>query len=173
MTAANLKKEIFSDNYAIALSASKKLTEISGDDIYYFLIELLGSKDPSIRNLGALALRKRADNRAILPLLNVIFKSSNKAYSGTLVYALQKLDCKEKLVEIFKILFYHEYESKLCAYNILDKQIFEFTRADLMSIQTMWLECQGPSSSAIGFDDIETKAMMHDAYEGFMDYLNQ
>jgi len=102
------------------------------------LINLLESENPSTRNTSALKLRVLKDNRAIEPLLKAIFKVENKEDNGTLVYALQTLDCKHKLVELFKVLFYQGYEAKVMAHQILDEQIFEFTKNDLLEIRKMW-----------------------------------
>ncbi len=39
-----------------------------------------------------------------------------------MVFALESLDCSQKLKEIFRILFYESYESKLSADAILNDQ---------------------------------------------------
>jgi hypothetical protein len=168
-----LKNDLFSNDVKIALAASKKLAKVGGDHILTFLLELLESEKPGIRNLAALSLRDIGDNRAIAPLLQAIFKPENRNYIGTLVYALQTLECTHILVELFKILFYESFESKMGAYKILDEQEFEFSRTDLMQIQSMWKECSKAPSEENGFKDPDTKEMIQDAYEGFMEYLKE
>lgn len=167
----NWKAEIQSADSRIALNAADNLGKIGGDNIVKFLIELLESNDAKIRNAAALSLRETKDNRAIQPLLKSIFKPENRNYNGTMVYALQTLDCKNQLVELFKILFYESYESKMGAYTILDEQVFEFSREDLIEIERMWKECNDKPEKVNGFDDEETILMMKGAYEGFIEYL--
>lgn len=169
----NWKEEIQSENWEVAFNAAESLSKIGGEDIVNFLIELLDSDKPRIRNAAALSIREIKNNRAIEPLLKSIFKTENRNYNGTMVYALETLDCKNHLVELFKILFYESYESKMGAYTILDKQIFEFSREDLMKIQMMWKECNDKSQKVNGFYNEETILMMKDTYEGFMVYLKE
>ena len=169
----NWKEEIQSEDWEVALNAADNLGKIGGDNIVKFLIELLESNDARIRNAASLSIRETKDSRAIQPLLKSIFKPENRDYNGTMVYALQTLDCKNQLVELFKILFYESYESKMGAYTILDKQIFEFSREDLIEIKRMWKECNDKPEKVNGFDDEETILMMKDAYEGFMEYLKE
>ncbi len=168
-----LKKSVFSDDWEIASTAIKRLGEIGGQDILDFLIKLLELGDSSILNNVVLALKKIKNNKAVEPLLKAIFKPENHNYNGTMVYALESLNCETKLVEIFKILFFESYESKHGAYKILGQQIFEFTKDDLFEIQSMWNKCIASPDKYPGFNDDETKLMMEDAYQGFMEYLKE
>ena len=167
----SLKADLFSNDRETAISASKDLAKTGSEDVLFFLIDLLESEKPGIRNLAALSLREIGDNRAIPSLLRSIFKPENKSYNGTLVYALQTLDCTHLLVDIFKILFYESFEAKMGAYAILNEQEFEFSSANLMEIRRMWKECSSAPSAENGFKDPDTKAIIKDAYEGFMEYL--
>lgn len=169
----NWKEKILSKDWKIALNAADNLAKIGGDEVIKFLIKLLDSKEARIRNAAALSIRDTKDNQAIKPLLKSIFKPENRDYNGTMVYALQTLDCKNNLVELFKILFYESYESKMGAYAILDEQIFEFHREDLMEIQKMWRDCNDKPEKINGFDDEKTILMMKEAYEGFMEYIKE
>jgi hypothetical protein len=131
------------------------------------LAKILASNQPKIRNRAALIIRKTADNQAVVPLLFAIFKKANRNYNGTLVYALQSLDCSHYLKEIFKILFFEGYEAKLMAYQILCDQEFIFTKNDLLKIQKMYQKHQ---QLAVKNED-ETNEMINDAYIGYMSYL--
>jgi len=166
-----LKQDIFSDNWELVKSSANRLGEIGGDEVVNFLISLIALDDSSIRNRAALALENIKDNRAIEPLLSSIFKKENFNYNGTMVFALESLDCSKKLKEIFKILFYETYEAKISAYAILSVQIFDFTKEDLIEIQKMWDGCKLNPETCPNFDDIETREMMQDAVDGFMSYL--
>ena len=168
-----LKKDIFSDDWELVKSSANRLGEIGGDDVVDFLISLISLDDSSIRNRAALALEQIKDNRALEPLLIAILKKENHNYNGTMVFALESLDCSRKLKEIFRILFYETYEAKLSANAILSEQIFEFTEQDLLDIQKMWEDCKLHPDKCPDIDDDETRKMMQDAVDGFLSYLNE
>jgi hypothetical protein len=166
-----LKKNVFSDDWELVKSSADRLGKIGGDEVVEFLISLIASDNPGIRNRAALALEDIKDNRALEPLLTAIFKKENFNYNGTMVFALESLDCSQKLKEIFKILFYETYEAKVSAFAILADQIFNFTKDNLLEIQKMWNECKLHPEKCPDFDDIETREMIQDAVDGFMCYL--
>ena len=160
-----LKQNILSDNNRIAQSAAEELSQLGGDDITCFLISLIELDNSKIRDIAAVALSDIKDNRAVEPLLKAIFKKENHNYNGTLVYALESLDCSKNLKDIFRILFYETFEAKIGAYSILTEQTFAFTENDLVEISNMWTNCKLNPNICPGFDDEETKEMMQDGYE--------
>jgi len=164
-----LKKNVFSDDWKLVCSSADRLGEIGGDEVVNFLIALLDLDKPGIRNRAALALEDIKDNRALEPLLKAIFKNENHNYNGTMVFALESLDCSEKLKEIFQILFYESYEAKISADAILSDQKFEFTKQDLVDIQEMWEDCKLHPEKCPAYQD--SKEMIENAVEGFMCYL--
>lgn len=166
-----LKKAIWSDDWETAIASSERLAEIGGDDVLAFLIGLLDSEDSMVRHMASLALSELADNRAIEPLLKSIFKPENCNSNGTMVYALLTHDCKDILVDLFKILFWYNFEPCNLAYIILNEQIFEFTRDDLFEIKRMWIECSKNPEKYPGFKSERMKLMIQDAYEGYIAYL--
>lgn len=166
-----LKKDIFSEDWELVKSAADRLGEIGGDEVVDFLISLLSLENSGIRNRAALALRDIGDNKAVKPLLKAIFKKENLNYNGTMVYALEALDCSKNLKEIFKILFYQGAEAKLSADTILSEQIFTFYREDILIIKRMWDDCKLHPEKCPDYDDIDTREMMESAVEGFMRYL--
>lgn len=167
-----LKKDVFSDDWQLVKSSADRLGQIGGDEVVDFLISLIAVDNSGIRNRAALALEEIKDNRALEPLLTAIFKKENHNYNGTMVFALESLDCSQKLKEIFRILFYETYESKISAYAILSDQIFDFAKEDLLEIQNMWDDCKQHPDKCPCYDDLETREMMQDAVDGFMSYLN-
>lgn len=168
---SQLKKDMFSDDWETVKISADRLGKIGGQEVTDFLISLLNLENPDIRNRAALALEEIKDNRALDPLLMAIFKKENHNYNGTMVFALESLDCSKKLKEIFKILFFETYESKISAYAILCDQTFDFTEQDLIDVRQMWQECKMDPAKCPGFDDEETMAMMQDAVEKFISYL--
>ncbi len=166
-----LKKNVFSDDWELVKSSGDRLGKIGGDEVVEFLISLIALDNSGIRNRAALALEDIKDNRALEPLLTAIFKKENFNYNGTMVFALESLDCSQKLKEIFKILFYETYEAKMSAFAILADQIFNFTKDDLLEIQEMWNDCKLHPDKCPDFYDLETREMIQDAVDGFITYL--
>jgi len=165
-----LKKNIFSDDWELVKSSSDRLGKIGGTEAVDFLIPLLGLDNPGIRNSAALALSDIGDNRALDPLLSAIFKKENHNHNQTLVYALETLDCSEKLVEIFTILFYESYVGKISACNILNEQIFLFTEQDLLNIEMMWEDLKKHPEKGIPMNG-ETMADIQKLVDGYLSYL--
>jgi hypothetical protein len=165
-----LKQDVFSDDWEKVKDACHQLGEIGGEEVFQFLLELLKLPDSGIRNRAALALRTIADSRAVKPLLDSIRQIANHNYNGTMVYALETLDCGDCLKELFQILFYESYEAKVSAMAILDEQIFEFTSDDLNAIQSMWDTCKANPALCPDFEG--SREEIEHFVEGFMAYLS-
>jgi len=166
---ASLKTDFFSANFAIASAAADRLGEIGGNEVVDFLIFVLKSEDALQRNSAALALRDIGDNRAAEPLWQAIQQPLNQNKRGTLVYALEKLDCSHKLGALFDLLFYGSYEVRMYAGTILDEQIFEFSETDLHTIQRKWDDLQQQPEKCPDFD--ACKDDIRHFVEGFTSYL--
>jgi len=136
------------------------------------LISQLNNNDPSIRNNAALQLADLGANQVVNALLDAILKVDNFGNNGTLVYALQKLDCSQKLVEVFAILFYQDYEAKLMAHQLLDQQVFEFSKEDLLTIQAMWHDCIKHPEKCPDFGTVAVRDMIEHDVAGYLSYLN-
>jgi|WetSurMetagenome_2_1015567.scaffolds.fasta_scaffold30905_4 hypothetical protein len=164
-----LKKNIFSEDWELVKKSADKLGELGGNEITDFLISLLDLDDSGVRNRAALALEQIGDNKAVDPLFKSIFNNHN--YNGTMVFALESLDCSKHLKDIFKILFSESYEAKISAMAILDTQIFEFTSQDLKDINEMWEDCKLHTEKCPEIEDDEVRKEMQDSVDGFMEYL--
>lgn len=167
MKIEQLKKKVFSDDWEIVKSSISELAQIGGDEITLFLIELLEQKESGIRNRAALALEELKDNRAVEPLIKAIKKPENHEYNGTMVFALESLNCSSKIVDIFRILFEETYESKVSANAILEEQEFQYSNDDYDKVTKMWNNCNNNKEKYPGFDDEETYEMMKENYELF------
>jgi HEAT repeat protein len=163
-----LKADMFSADFQVVKNAAETLGKIGGDDVLEFLISLLEVDDPSIRNRAALALEDIKDNRALDPLLRAIFKKENHNSNGTMVFALQALDCSKYLIQIFRILLFETYESKLSAYHILRDQEFCVRSTEVFEITLMWRRCKLSPGICPGYDHDETREMMEDAVQRFV-----
>ena len=100
-----VKREIFSDDWEKMKVSADRLFEIGGQENIDFLIGLLDHQNSGVRNIVALTFRNYKFNDALDPLLRAIRKKENKGLTGTMVYALEELDCSHKLCELFDILF--------------------------------------------------------------------
>ncbi len=120
--------------------AAQRLYEIDGEAAFDYFIGLLDLDNEQnwSRNIAALMLRDIGDNRAVNPLFAAILKKENVNYNGTLVYALERLDCSGKFKELFEVLFYHGEAAQMSAYSILSEQDFLFDNNDLRWIKAEW-----------------------------------
>lgn len=166
-----LKNKFLSEDLRTRFDAVHELLEVANDNILEFFITMLDKDDPRLRNAAAYGLRELADNRALKSLLNAINKSQNLNRNGTMVYALEKLDCSKKLSEIFDILFYQGYEAKMGAAAVLNEQIFEFSTQDLELIQAKWEDILLHPEKCPAF--INTKDDIQNLVNGFLSYLNE
>jgi len=169
-TLTAIKTDFFSPDSAVATAAADKLGEIGGDEVLDFLIQVLKSPDSWLRNSAALALRDIGDNRAAEPLWQSIKNPLNINHRGTMVYALEKLDCSQMLPELFDLLFYGNAEVRMGAATILDEQIFEFSADDLYAIEGKWDDLQQHPEKCPEFED--SKDDIQHFVEGFVSYLN-
>lgn len=151
-----------------AKEAAETLGQIGGDDVLHFLISLLELDDPRIRNHAALALEQISDDRAIEPLLKAIFKQENHNCNGTVVFALQALNCSKYLVSIVRILLFETFESKMSAYTILTTQKFNASNEEIAEIELMWNKCRNSPECCVGYDDPRIREMMEDAMQNYI-----
>lgn len=165
-----LREEILLKVWQKAKEAGNKLAAIRGQEVIDFLIDLLNSDEPRIRNIAALALRDIGDNQAVEPLYKAIFRKENENNRGTLVYALQTLDCSDKLTELFDLLFYGNFEVKMGASTILDEQEFEFTREDITLILLKWDDLLIHPEKCPDYNE-ECKNFLKDYVDAFSEYL--
>ena len=132
------KKDILSDDWKVQNQASNLLSENSSVEIREFLISLLNSIRPDVRNVAALTIRDIKDDDAVISLFAAIFKKENYGTTGTFVYALQTLNCSKYLKELFQIIFHYNYEPQVLAGHILEEQQFIYTKEDIAGIVEGW-----------------------------------
>ena len=169
-----LKQKIISGDWDNLKVALERLIEIKGEEYTFdFLISLLSNNDPKIRNNAALAIEELKIEKALEPLLELIFKEENKNYNGSLVFALSSLDCSQKLKDVFRILFSYTYEAKMSAISILDEQSFEFTKQDLLEIKAMWENCKLNPETCIEFNNPKVRKEMQSCVDSFLFYLEE
>ena len=169
MDLAVLKTEFLSSDWTIAEPALDKLVSIGGDEVFEFLISFLSGTDVTLRNRASIALHDLRDSRAVEPLMQAIIKKENENYRGTMVYALDTLNCSHLLVEMFDLLFYGNAEVKIGAMSVLDEQIFEFDSDDLHAIKAKWDDVQQHPELCPYY--VEYKEDIQHTVDGFIAYL--
>lgn len=164
-----LKLEIQNGDYKAAAEATALFIKIDRNAALDYFISELTSKDPVIRGRVALGLYDLEDNKAVKPLLKAINKPENFNSNGTLAFALSALDCTTLLKEIFDLLFYGNAEVRMSAALILDEQIFEFSKADLLSIKAKWDSIKKNPQDCPYFE--KYKEQIQDFVDSFLCYL--
>ena len=175
-----LKNDIFSDNSDKIKAAADRLFEIGGQENIDYLIKLVEQENSKIRDVVALLIRDNELNEALEPLLKSINKKEFKGYTGTMVYALEKLDCSKKLNELFDLLFGgSSYEVQNHVLTILNEQTFEFTTEDISRIKEKWdkLEKDWNRLNNIDEENISSfdidKKVIQEFVDGYVSYLEQ
>jgi hypothetical protein len=168
---ATLKANFVSSDWAIAEPALDELVSRGGEEVLAFLVSFLPGSDVLLRNRAAIALHDLADNRALEPLLQAIFNKENENYRGTLVYALDTLDCSHLLVSLFDLLFFGNAEVKMGAMSVLDNQIFEFDSDDLHAIKAKWEQVQQHPAQCPEYE--ACRKDIQETVEGFLAYLEE
>ena len=95
------------------------------------MISVLRSPVPSHRNRAALVLREIADDSAVSALIEAIERPENRHHTGTLIYALQTMDCRKQFWTLFRLVLEGDFEERCMAHVILEDQALEVTPADL------------------------------------------
>jgi hypothetical protein len=130
-----LHEAIQSGDWNMAIAASAELVEIGGPDVLALLIRLLQSPSHRTRNAAACGLRDIADNAALEPLKAAVLDPKLKGYNGTLMYALETLDCSRELRFLFSVALAQDFEVQNHALTILSQQQFWYTANDLKEMQ--------------------------------------
>jgi hypothetical protein len=102
----------------------------SGPSALAELIPRLASPDPTIRNGAALDLRDLAESGAFVPVAPFLSAISDPAHHenrGTLVYALQMMDCSGCFAQLLDLALHGNYECQNHALAILEEQAMRVT----------------------------------------------
>ena len=174
-----LKTDIFSADWDKVKESVNRLFEIGGQENIDYLIGLLDKQNSLIRNAVSMAFRANKFNEGLDSLFNAIGKVENRNERGTMVYALQTLNCSKKLKELFDILFSatENWEVQSGILTVLEEQEFEFSTTDLKEIQNNWNKIKENWNEANGIDignlkeyEID-KELVQDFVEGYVSYL--
>lgn len=183
---AQLKVTLFSDDGEAAGRASDALFHFGGRfhktgrrKSRQYLLCILDQQQSFARKAVALTFRKNRFHTAVPPLLRAITKPENARTRGTLAYALETLNCSQKLGELFAILFgaLDNWTVQASILTILDEQVFEFTKAELQGIEEGWKAVKGDWKELNGLDEQRISEIAHDrnliqhVVDGYLAYL--
>lgn len=101
--------------------------------VYYkneLIREMKYTKDKRNRNTIAIVLGDLKCNEAITTIVDLINMPQNKNCIGTLIYALQELDCEKEIKKIIHVLFDGNLESKCNMYNLLLDKVDSMSKED-------------------------------------------
>ncbi len=124
------------------------------------LLRLVTSKDASVRDGAALELRDLAESGVSVPVepfFTAIEDPANRDHRGTLVYALQAMDCSQQFARLFDLALDGSYEVSMHAYAILSEQPMAVT-PDMMKDAQAKLSAFTPTSRMTEEDVVLMKA---------------
>ncbi len=98
-----------------------KVENLTKNDKEELLRFFSATKDNTIRNCIALFFADLQYNEAVPYIIKKINDKSLFNYTGTLIYALGNLDSQKYFLTFIKVICEHEYESRLGAYDIVEK----------------------------------------------------
>ncbi|WP_420579926.1 hypothetical protein [Reichenbachiella sp.] len=172
-----LKSQLLSADWKDQKSITNLLFE---DGEYSYLLELFQHEDSSIRNSVALTFKEHKYQEALDPIFKAVQTEAFRNSRGTLIFALQSLNCSHKLNELYNILFSatNNWEVQNGVLSILDEQEFEFTAEELLSIESTWKEVRGDWNRNNGIQEekhtnfqIDEKTIT-EVLNGFLSHLN-
>jgi HEAT repeat protein len=134
-----LKKKIKHDDWETCRSAVERLAEIDSEEATSILLDMLRSDEAQVRNLTAVAMQDTRDQKYFAPLLRRINELGTKGQIGTLVYALENLDCSRNLYDIANLNLNAgtNVEVKHSTTAILNKQSFRLTRKEFEEVRNL------------------------------------
>lgn len=78
-------------------------------------------KESCKRNTVALVLSSLKCNKAVTTIIKLLKNESESKYIGTLVYALQNLECHQYLEQIFHLIYIGNYEVRRNMFDLLEQ----------------------------------------------------
>ena len=134
-----MKQEIYSEDWETCKRAVDRLAEINSDESTSILLDMLKSNDAQVRNLAAVGMRTTRNQKYLVPLLKRISQLGTKGQIGSLVYALENLDCSRNLFDIayMNLNAGTNMEVKHSTTVILNEQSFILTQTELKDLKEL------------------------------------
>jgi hypothetical protein len=134
-----LKVRVRSEDWDTCRSAVDRLAAINSDASTSILLDMLKSSDAQVRNLAAIAMRETKNQNFLIPLLQRLKDLGPKGQIGTLVQALENLDCSKNLFDIANLNLNAgtNMEVKNSTTVILNEQTFRLTKKELEQVKKL------------------------------------
>jgi|GEM_PF-3549123 len=132
-----LRNALESEDWEAAYKAAQALGSLATQESEQALIDALGSASPLTRNSAALAIPDRKLQRAVPALVNAILNPANLNHRGTLVYALEVMDCTQLFSFLFRLALEGNYECRMIALGILVNKGFYISNDELKEAQLL------------------------------------
>ncbi len=152
---AQLLQDMRSSEWKTILRASDMLAMDYQKELLLHLIQMLESESSLTRDGAALALREIGDGSAVEPLFRAILNPWNHGRISTLVYALERLDCRCHFLDIINLVLAEAWDVKTSAFQVLCDQGFMVSDEEVKHAQQMLVEAQ-----ATGNDDERLRAAL-------------
>lgn len=92
--------------------------------------ELQRTENRRHRNTIAIVLGDLKCNESVGVMVELINKPENRMCIGTLIYALEELDCEHEIKNIIHVLFDGNYEAQCNMYSLLEQKVNGMSRED-------------------------------------------
>ena len=129
-----LFEQFKSSTWEVKLEVADKIAKLNSEEGNLFLVEQLESDDVLTRNAAALGIRETHNNYFLEPLMTRITSLGLHENIGTLVYALENLNCSNQLVHIIALYINGSAEVKMSTSTILQEQEFNISKLDKENI---------------------------------------
>jgi hypothetical protein len=117
----NYLERLQSSNPELVIEAAHALGDLGDERAVPILIELLQTTtDPDIRDAAAVGLRELGDQSALHPLVSLINDPKTEGNRGTLVYALEGLDCASVIPLLVDLVINSNFEVSHQAFTVID-----------------------------------------------------
>lgn len=92
--------------------------------------EMKHTESGCYRNTIATVLGDLKCNEAISAMIELINKPENRMCVGSLIYALEGLDCEHEIKNIIHVLFDGNYEAQYNTYSLLEQKVNSMSQED-------------------------------------------
>lgn len=141
----------------VELALSSIVSEGNKEAIPYLLQTLRSTEDADIRNAIALALSDLQAHEAVAALLEIIKNPKHKGFTGTLLYALQNLDCKDYFLDFIHILGEGTFENSEMALGLIEKYADDVdygVRLEAINTLKSFKKGQSPEFASSKYDNL-------------------
>lgn len=128
MNSRDLKLLISQNKVSEAVSYIERIGDEKNPQYVPLLLEyLVTTENKLIRNAIAIALADIGDEKAVIPLINMIQDPKTEGCRGTLLYALEQLDYSSFALEITEVMIHGNFEASRQAFQLIENIISELS----------------------------------------------